>query len=85
MWSASPMSRVAAVKTPTLVGLGLKDLRVPPSQGTSWYHMLRKHGICREAVLREYPSDGHSLNSVAAEADFAISMLLFFSRHRDTK
>lgn len=41
----SPCKNVHKVQAPTLLLLGEKDLRVPPSQGLSYYHLLKKHGV----------------------------------------
>lgn len=45
MRRSSPMHYVASVKTPTLVCLGGKDRRVPPSQGLEYFHVLRAQGV----------------------------------------
>ena len=39
------LSIVAQVKTPTLILLGEKDIRVPSSQGKSFYKALKAQGI----------------------------------------
>lgn len=41
----SPCKYAHKVQAPTLLLLGEKDLRVPPSQGLSYYHLLKKHGV----------------------------------------
>lgn len=45
MRRASPIHYVASVVTPTLVCLGAKDKRVPPSQGWEYHHVLRAQGV----------------------------------------
>lgn len=45
MRRASPIHYVRSVKTPTLVCLGGKDRRVPPSQGLEFHHILRAQGV----------------------------------------
>lgn len=45
MLKASPIVHVDKVKAPTLICLGKNDLRVPPSQGKSWYHHLKANNI----------------------------------------
>ena len=42
MADISPVSRIKSVKTPTLLLLGKKDLRVPAAQGLSYYNMLKE-------------------------------------------
>eukprot|EP00758_Cryptobia_borreli_P004284 Tbor_TRINITY_DN4284_c0_g1::TRINITY_DN4284_c0_g1_i1::g.23829::m.23829/K01303/APEH; acylaminoacyl-peptidase len=85
MWKISPIYHASAVRTPTLLGIGKCDLRVPPSQGRAWYHALRdtehrrlQSGISSEPnalpLVRkiEYEDNAHPLNGVHAAADFAI-------------
>lgn len=67
MYEKSPVSLVHQVKAPTLVALGLVDMRVPPSQGLEWFHSLRSSGV--PTKLLKYPEDCHSLNLVTTEAD----------------
>lgn len=41
----SPIKHAHKVKAPTLLLIGEKDLRVPSSQGLSYYHLLKKYGV----------------------------------------
>lgn len=41
----SPIKHVHKVQAPTLLLLGEKDLRVPPSQGLAYYHFLKKRSV----------------------------------------
>jgi hypothetical protein len=43
--ACSPLARVDAVTSPCLTLLGLKDRRVPPSQGFEWHYALRSRGV----------------------------------------
>jgi acylaminoacyl-peptidase len=83
MYDLSPVSRsvsrIKQVKTPTLVGLGLADLRVPPSQGLEWYYTLRSNGI--PTKLLTYPDEDHAIAGVGAEADHWINIKRFFDEH----
>ncbi len=45
MISVSSLYNVRKVKAPTLLLLGKKDIRVPISQGLSYYHALREVGV----------------------------------------
>jgi len=42
---SSPFKYVHKVQAPTLFLFGKNDLRVPPSQGLAYYHLLKKHGV----------------------------------------
>jgi len=79
MHKMSPVSYISNVKTPTLIALGLKDLRVPHSQGLEWYHTLRSAGVDTELLV--YPEDNHALNKVATEADHYIHIKRWFDKH----
>jgi acylaminoacyl-peptidase len=72
MWEKSPIRHVENVKTPTLVALGLADLRVPPSQGKEWYHTLRAKGIPTKLLV--YDDDDHAIAGVASEADHWVNV-----------
>lgn len=73
MYEKSPISKVSDVQTPTLIALGMQDLRVPPSQGKEWYYTLRANGVPTELLI--YPKDDHSLAMVATEADHWIRIM----------
>jgi acylaminoacyl-peptidase len=45
MLKHSPIIHVNKVKAPTLIALGSKDLRVPPSQGKLWYNRLSSNNV----------------------------------------
>ncbi len=78
-YAMSPIAHVRNVKTPLLVMLGLKDLRVPPEQGLDYYRTLRARGV--EARCLTYPDSTHSLSdSVRTEADVWINVLQWFAR-----
>jgi acylaminoacyl-peptidase len=79
MWSASPIQYIQNVKAPTLVTLGLLDLRVPPSQGLEWYYSLRSIGV--PTSLLTYPDDDHAIGAVASEADHWVNIKRWFDRY----
>ena len=79
MYEKSPVLRVDRVKTPTLVALGLADLRVPPSQGLEWFHSLQSLGV--PSKLLTYPQDCHSLNLVTTEADHWMHIRHWFDKY----
>jgi len=79
MYSCSPIKWVKEVKTPTLIGLGMVDLRVPPSQGLEWYHSLRSMGVPTELLV--YPDDCHAIDLVAPEADYWVNTKRWFDKY----
>jgi dipeptidyl aminopeptidase/acylaminoacyl peptidase len=53
----SPLSRVEAVRTPTLVYHGAADVRCPVGQAQQWHAALREQGVPSRLVL--YPDASH--------------------------
>ncbi len=58
-WKFSPLSLVGNVKTPTMVLVGMNDLRTPPSEAKQLYHALKLRKV--ETVLVEIPEAGHGI------------------------
>jgi len=74
----SPVSHATKIKTPLLMLLGLKDLRVPPSQGLNFHRTLKARGVKTKCLV--YPKSTHSLSdSVRTEGDVWINVLKWFS------
>ena len=93
---ANPIAAVARVgggegcsknHTPVLLQLGLKDRRVPPSQGLEWWHAVR--GLQptlpsdAHAKLLIYPDDTHALDAPATEADAWVHVAQWLATHTD--
>ena len=53
----SPLARVDAVRTPTLIYHGAADLRCPVGQAQQWHAALRERGVPSRLVL--YPDASH--------------------------
>lgn len=58
-WKFSPLSLVGDVETPTMVMVGMDDLRTPPSEAKQLYHALKLRRI--ETVLVEIPEASHGI------------------------
>lgn len=58
-WKFSPLSLVGNVKTPTMVLVGMNDLRTPPSEAKQLYHALKLRKV--ETVLVEIPEASHGI------------------------
>jgi len=74
----SPISNVKNVKTPTLMKIGLKDIRVPKYQGVEWIR-----GICENVPTKilEYPEDNHPLSRVETETNDFITTHSWFNQY----
>lgn len=58
-WKFSPISLVGNIETPTMVMVGMNDLRTPPSEAKQLYHALKLRKI--ETVLVEIPETYHNI------------------------
>lgn len=58
-WKFSPISLVGNVETPTMVMVGMNDLRTPPSEAKQLYHALKLRKI--PTVLVEIPEASHGI------------------------
>ena len=64
LYAASPIAHVDRVKAPVLLLLGEDDLRVPPSQGRGYYHVLKGKG--RVVDMLVFPKETHPIDGVEA-------------------
>ena len=58
-WNFSPLSLVGNIETPTMVMVGMEDLRTPPSEAKQLYHALKIRKI--PTVLVEIPQASHGI------------------------
>ncbi|MDG1571288.1 S9 family peptidase [Robiginitalea sp. M366] len=58
-WKFSPLSLVGNIQTPTLVMVGMNDLRTPPSEAKQLYHALKLRKV--ETALVEIPEASHGI------------------------
>jgi acylaminoacyl-peptidase len=79
MWDNSPIAHLENVKAPTLVALGMKDRRVPPSQGLEYFHSLRAKSLPTKLLV--YEDCDHAIDRVVSEADFWINTKQWFDKH----
>lgn len=79
MWDKSPIAHMGNVKAPTLMALGMKDRRVPPSQGIEYYHALRAKNVPTKLLV--YEDCDHAIDLVVSEADFWVNTKQWFDEH----
>lgn len=60
-WKFSPISLVGNIETPTMVMVGMNDLRTPTSEAKQLYHALKLRKI--ETILVEIPDSYHNIAS----------------------
>jgi len=74
---ASPLPYADQVRCPSLILLGGRDLRVPPSQGLSWYRAITGTGKA-PADLYVFPEANHDLNEHAESDNQGLRKILSF-------
>ncbi|WP_413789396.1 S9 family peptidase [Leptobacterium meishanense] len=80
-WKFSPISLVGNVQTPTMVMVGMNDLRTPPSEAKQLYHALKLRKI--ETVLVEIPGASHGIANKPSNLITKIShTLAWFEKFR---
>mmetsp|Transcript_22863 Transcript_22863/g.45974 ORF Transcript_22863/g.45974 Transcript_22863/m.45974 type:complete len:804 (-) Transcript_22863:172-2583(-) len=79
MRSCSPIHYVRNVRTPTLICLGGKDRRVPPSQGLEYHHILKAQGV--ETRVMMFPEDNHPIDKPASEAEHWLAIADWILTH----
>tara|TARA_B100000780_G_scaffold166878_1_gene116775 strand:+ start:542 stop:2563 length:2022 start_codon:yes stop_codon:yes gene_type:complete len=58
-WKFSPLSLVGNIETPTMVMVGMEDLRTPPSEAKQLYHALKLRKV--PTVFVEIPEASHGI------------------------
>ncbi|WP_297694839.1 S9 family peptidase [uncultured Eudoraea sp.] len=81
-WKFSPLSLVGNIETPTMVMVGMEDLRTPPSEAKQLYHALKLRKI--ETVLVEIPGASHSIASKPSNLITKIAhTIAWFEKYRE--
>uniref|UniRef100_A0A0G4GVC0 acylaminoacyl-peptidase n=1 Tax=Chromera velia CCMP2878 TaxID=1169474 RepID=A0A0G4GVC0_9ALVE len=77
---ASPLQYVHQVKTPLIVAIGQRDIRVPPSNGRDYFQYMRAQTktACR---LLTYPDNDHPIANPDASLDYWMNSLCWFNRY----
>ncbi len=78
----SPISLVGNVNTPTLVMVGMEDLRTPPSQAKQLYHALKYRRV--DTLLVELPGASHFIAKRPSQlVSKVLHILEWFRRYDD--
>ncbi|MBT8257567.1 MAG: S9 family peptidase [Bacteroidia bacterium] len=81
-WKFSPISLVGNVETPTMVMVGMNDLRTPPSEAKQLYHALKLRKI--ETVLVEIPGASHGIANRPSQLITKVAhTLAWFRKYRE--
>ena len=73
-WNFSPLSLVKNIQTPTMVMVGMEDLRTPPSESKQLYHALKLRKI--PTILVEIPSASHNISKKPSNLISKISNII---------
>jgi dipeptidyl aminopeptidase/acylaminoacyl peptidase len=79
-WKLSPLSLVGNVTTPTMVLVGLNDLRTTVAEAEQYYHALQLRHVATE--LYELPDEPHALQRPSHLAAQSSAILEWFGRYR---
>jgi dipeptidyl aminopeptidase/acylaminoacyl peptidase len=80
-WKFSPVSLVGNIQTPTLVMVGLNDLRTPLSEAKQLYHALKIRQI--ETALVEIPGASHFISRRPSQLITKVEHILaWFERYK---
>lgn len=80
LWKGSPVAYIKNAKTPTLIGHGERDLRVPISQGQELFRNLKTKGdVPVEMVV--YPRSGHGLSESQHKLDYIHRSIAWFNKY----
>ena len=82
-WKLSPLSLVGNVTTPTMVLVGLSDLRTTVSEAEQYYQALQLRGIPTE--LYEIPGAAHVEIRPSQLAQAQSAIVAWFDRYRTAK
>ncbi len=79
-WKFSPISLVGNIETPTMVIVGMNDLRTPPSEAKQLYHALKLRKV--ETVLVEIPESYHNIANKPSNLISKVAhTLAWFKKH----
>src|SRR5262250_389765 len=79
LWSRSPLSRAASIKTPLLIAQGANDPRVKQAESEQIVAALREAGIDYEYML--FPHEGHGFAKPENRLRFYAAAERFLARH----
>lgn len=83
-WKFSPLSLVGNIETPTMVMVGMNDLRTPPSEAKQLYHALKLRK--KETVFVEIPDASHGIANRPSNLITKIThTLAWFNKFRNSE
>jgi len=77
--AASAIYFIKAAKTPTFIWAGERDIEVPPTQSTEYWHALKDLGVPTSLVI--YPDEGHGVRLPAHMKDLRARTVAWFDKY----
>jgi dipeptidyl aminopeptidase/acylaminoacyl peptidase len=79
-WERSPLSLVGNVKTPTMMMVGLEEVRAPPWESEQYFKALKLRGI--DTVLVHFPDEPHGIRiHPSHHMEKVLTILAWFQRY----
>ncbi len=75
----SPIRYIKAVKTPTFLYVGERDVECPPAQSLEYWHGLRAMGVPTELMI--YADEGHGIRQPKNIADLTSRLVGWFDKY----
>ena len=75
----SPIRYIKAVKTPTFLYVGERDVECPPAQSLEYWHGLRAMGVPTELMI--YADEGHGIRQPKDIADLTQRLVGWFDKY----
>ena len=79
VWDRSPLAHIHNANTPTLIGHGERDERVPTGQAFELYRALKYLDVSTQLVI--YPREPHGLRERAHQVDWNRRVLSWYERY----
>ncbi len=79
-WERSPLSLVGNVKTPTMMMVGLEEVRAPPWESEQYFKALKLRGV--DTVLVHFPDEPHGIRiHPSHHMEKVLTILAWFQRY----
>jgi dipeptidyl aminopeptidase/acylaminoacyl peptidase len=78
-WAASAIRTIKQARTPTFIYVGERDIEVPPTQSTEYWHALKAMNVPTSLVI--YPDEGHHVREPEHVLDIRRRTVEWFNRY----
>ena len=78
-WAMSAIRTIKQARTPTFIYVGERDIEVPPTQSTEYWHALKAMNVPTSLVI--YPDEGHHVRQPENVLDIRRRTVEWFNRY----